>query len=128
MDDRFRVHIDFKPNNPRQVPKIVGSRIRVEDVKIWYEEMGMSSDEIADSYPTITMADIHAALAYYWDNKEHLDRFYAAEQEWVEEFMREHPGFMPERASEWRRSLMEVTRMHLVGSDAEPAVTAGRDS
>jgi uncharacterized protein (DUF433 family) len=126
MDNRFRVHIDFKPNNPRQVPKIVGSRIRVEDVKIWYEEMGMSSDEIADSYPTITMADIHAALAYYWDNKERLDRFYAEEEAWVEELMRAHPNTLSsDRYRHWRRTMMEITRYP--APHAEIPVAVGED-
>jgi uncharacterized protein (DUF433 family) len=34
---------------------------------------GMSPDEIVDAIPTITLADVHAALAYSWDNREDLD-------------------------------------------------------
>jgi predicted nucleic acid-binding protein len=47
---------------------------RVEDVVVGHEKLRMSRDEIVDAIPTITLADVHAALAYYWDNREDLDR------------------------------------------------------
>jgi uncharacterized protein (DUF433 family) len=53
---------------------IAGHRVRVEDIVVWHEQLGMSPDEIVDAIPTITLADVHAALAYYWDNREVLDR------------------------------------------------------
>jgi hypothetical protein len=34
----------------------------------------MSPDEIVDAISTTTLADVHAALADYWDNREDLDR------------------------------------------------------
>jgi hypothetical protein len=34
----------------------------------------MSPDEIVDAIPTRALADVHAALAYDWDNREDLDR------------------------------------------------------
>jgi hypothetical protein len=35
--------------------------------------MGMSPDEIVSSYPTITLSDVHAALAYYYENRQRID-------------------------------------------------------
>src|SRR4051794_7305634 len=54
-------------------PRIEGHRIQVEDVAIWHERMGMSPDEIVSEYPTITLADVHSALAYYYENRERID-------------------------------------------------------
>jgi uncharacterized protein (DUF433 family) len=54
-------------------PRIDGHRIQVEDVAIWHERMGMSPDEIVSEYPSITLADVHAALAYYYENRERID-------------------------------------------------------
>lgn len=36
------------------------------------EHSGYSPDEIAEFYPDLSLADIHAALAYYY---EHVDEF-----------------------------------------------------
>ena len=33
----------------------------------------MSPDEIVSSYPTITLSDVHAALAYYYENRQRID-------------------------------------------------------
>jgi hypothetical protein len=35
--------------------------------------MGMSPDEIVSEYPSITLTDVHAALAYYYENREQID-------------------------------------------------------
>jgi hypothetical protein len=45
----------------------------VEDVAIWHERQGMSADEIVSSHPSIGLAEVHAALAYYYDNRERID-------------------------------------------------------
>jgi uncharacterized protein (DUF433 family) len=63
-------HIQITPNACGGKPHIAGHRIRVQDVVIWYEHLNMSPDDIVYQYPSITLADVHAALAYYYD---HLD-------------------------------------------------------
>jgi uncharacterized protein (DUF433 family) len=52
---------------------IAGHRVRVQDIVLWDEE-GLSADEIVCRVPTITLADVHAALAYYHDHREEVDR------------------------------------------------------
>ena len=54
-------------------PRIDGHRITVEDVAIWHERMGISPDEIVSAYPSITLSDVYAALAYYFENREAID-------------------------------------------------------
>ncbi|MEM6838818.1 MAG: DUF433 domain-containing protein [Cyanobacteria bacterium P01_C01_bin.120] len=63
-------HIQITPDICGGKPRIAGHRIRVQDVVIWYEHLNMSPDDIVYHYPSITLADVHAALAYYYD---HLD-------------------------------------------------------
>ncbi len=40
---------------------------------IWHERMGKCADEIAAEYD-LPLADIHAALAYYFDHRAEIDR------------------------------------------------------
>ena len=65
-------HIEITPGICGGKPRIAGHRIRVQDVVIWHEQMGMSPDEIVSRYPTITLADVYAALTYYHDNLEEI--------------------------------------------------------
>ncbi len=54
-------------------PRIAGHRIKVADVAIWYERMGLSPEEIVSSWPSLSLSDVHAALAYYYDHREQVD-------------------------------------------------------
>lgn len=68
-----RVRIVSTPGTCGGRPRIDGHRITVEDVAIWHERMGMSPDEIVSAYPTLTLSDVHAALAYYYEHREAID-------------------------------------------------------
>lgn len=66
-------------------PCIAGTGIRVWDVYVLHERRGRTPDEIVAAYPHITLADVHAALAHYWDNKEEIDRQMKEADEFVEQ-------------------------------------------
>lgn len=66
-------------------PCIAGTGIRVWDVYVLYERKGKSSDEIVAAFPHLTLGDVHAALAYYWDNKDTIDRQMKEADEFVEQ-------------------------------------------
>jgi uncharacterized protein (DUF433 family) len=68
-----RVRIVSTPGTCGGRPRIDGHRITVEDVVIWHERMGMSADEIVSAYPSITLSDVHGALAYYFENRQRID-------------------------------------------------------
>jgi uncharacterized protein (DUF433 family) len=54
-------------------PRIAGTRIQVEQVVIWHEQMGMSLAEIASRWPHLKNADLEAALAYYHEHRAEID-------------------------------------------------------
>ena len=94
--DVSREHIEIVEGAGGPKARILGHRVNVEHVVGWYEVQGMSVAEIVEAIPTITQADVHAALAYYWDHKEELDRKWAEQEAWAqamwEEYSREHPS------------------------------------
>jgi uncharacterized protein (DUF433 family) len=51
---------------------ISGTRIRVQDVYVWHELQGKSPDEIVSDFPQLTLAQVHAAMAYYWDHRDEI--------------------------------------------------------
>ncbi len=76
---------------------IAGSRIRVQDVVMWFHDQGMLADEIVENFPTITRADVFAALAYYWDHREEIQAEIARGIAFEEEFLRMYPSRLAER-------------------------------
>jgi uncharacterized protein (DUF433 family) len=66
-------HIETTPGVTGGKPRIAGHRITVENIAIWHERLGKSVDEIAGEYD-LTLADVHAALAYYFDHRAEIDQ------------------------------------------------------
>ena len=66
-------HIEITPGVVGGKPRITGRRITVQNMAIWHERMGKSADEIATAYD-LTLADVYAALAYYFDHRAEIDR------------------------------------------------------
>ena len=50
---------------------IDGTRIRVNNVVFLHKD-GANDEKIREAYPDLTPAQIHAALAYYYDNREEI--------------------------------------------------------
>ena len=73
---------------------IAGHRVRVLDVVVWHEHQGMTPDEIVSQFPTITLADVHAALANYFDHPEEIQQEMQAERAFAEEFRRNNPSLL----------------------------------
>jgi len=83
-------------------PCIAGHRVRVADIVAWHEHRGLTPDEIVTHIPTITLSDVHAALAYYFDHIEEIQREMRAEREFVEEFRRGNPSLLEAKLSRER--------------------------
>jgi uncharacterized protein (DUF433 family) len=73
-------------------PRLAGHRIKVADVAIWYERMGLSPDEIVSDWPSLTLSDVHAALAYYYDHREQIDADIREGEEFVEQYRAGQPS------------------------------------
>jgi uncharacterized protein (DUF433 family) len=71
---------------------VAGHRVRVLDVVIWHEQNGWSSDEIVSHVPSITLADVHAALSYCYDHREEIQEEIRAERALAEEVRRLQPS------------------------------------
>jgi len=52
--------------------RIAGTRIRVQDIYVWHELRGQSIDEIVTSFPQLTHAQVHAALAYFFTRPDEI--------------------------------------------------------
>lgn len=65
-------HITQTPDIAGGKPRIAGHRITVEQIAGWHELMGWSADKIATIYQ-LSLGDVYAALAYYFDHQAEID-------------------------------------------------------
>jgi uncharacterized protein (DUF433 family) len=55
-------------------PCIEGTRLKVVDLIAWGRANGWSAEELARQFPHLSVAQIHAALSYYYDHQPAIDR------------------------------------------------------
>lgn len=86
-------HIEKTPGVVGGKARIAGTRITVQNVAIWHERMGMSADEIASEF-SLSLADIHAALAYYFDHRVEIDDAIRQDESFVQELQKRTPSLL----------------------------------
>ena len=68
-------------------------RLGAGDV-VEHEQMGMCPDEICSVHPSLTLAEVHAALAYYFDHREEIQADLQADEAYLQESMQRAPDNM----------------------------------
>src|SRR5512139_751801 len=68
-------------------PCIDGTRVRVKNIAALQKE-GMAPEQMLTQYPFLNLAQIHAALAYYYDNREEIEAAMAEDERAAEDFER----------------------------------------
>lgn len=87
-------HITQDPAICGGKPCIAGRRIRVQDIYVWHEVVGMSADEIAASYD-LNLAQVYAALTYYFEHAREIQADIAASESLVAEMQAKYPSKLP---------------------------------
>jgi len=107
MTNPIQQHIDITPGVCGGKPRIAGHRIRVQDIVVLHEKQGLTPEEIVVYYPSITLADVYAALAYYHD---HLDE--------IRQQIRESEAFVAEMRAKTPSVLQRKLRANGNATDA----------
>lgn len=85
------VALEYIEINEQGVAKLIGTRSKVRQV-VMDMQNGMTPEQIHDAYPHLSMAQIHAALAYYYDHKDEIDADIEEGHRYVEEMRAKNPN------------------------------------
>ncbi len=99
-------HIEVSPDVAGGKPRIAGHRIKVQDVVVWHERMGKSADEISAEHD-ISIADVYAALTYYFDHRDQIERDLRDSEAFVEELRQRTPSKLWQKLHELGRHEQE---------------------
>ena len=92
-------HIEITPGVVGGKPRIAGRRITVQNIVIWHEWMGRSPDEVANEYD-LTLAEVYAALAYYYDHQTEIDQAIQESEAFVKALRQQTPSKVAQRLYE----------------------------
>jgi uncharacterized protein (DUF433 family) len=73
MQIALEQHVKANPDVRGGKPCIAGTRITVSDVVLMHLHLGQSIEQIAGHYD-ISLAALHAAMAYYYDHQAEIDQ------------------------------------------------------
>ncbi len=76
--------IERSPDIRKGRPCIAGTGVTVRRIAGWHN-LGLTPEEIAAKIEHLTLAQIHAAIAYYYANRDEIDSDIRAEEAAVEE-------------------------------------------
>ncbi len=65
-------HIDKPPGEPARLKRI--PRVRVVQIVMDYLAHGWSPDEMCRQHAHLRLAEAHAAMAYFYDNEDEIER------------------------------------------------------
>jgi uncharacterized protein (DUF433 family) len=94
-------YIEITPGVLGGKPRIAGHRISVAQIAQMYLKTGESIEAIAMDY-NLSPASVHAAMTYYYEHREEIDRRTAESDAFVEELKRKSP---PSRLQEKLREI-----------------------
>lgn len=78
----------------RGIPGIEGANTKVVELIAEVKAYGWSPEELAYQHPHFTLAQVHSALAYYWDHRAEIEADLGRREELVER-LREEVGEHP---------------------------------
>ncbi|MEQ1715976.1 MAG: DUF433 domain-containing protein [Hyphomicrobium sp.] len=94
-------HIVATPGTLGGKPRIAGRRISVEDIAIWHVRLGKSVDEICAEH-NLALAEVHAALAHYYDHQAEIEGAIDAGDAFVKALRESTPSKLAQRMAERR--------------------------
>jgi uncharacterized protein (DUF433 family) len=74
-------HLD---RDARGVPYIAGTRMKVQYIAQSQVLGRLQPEQVQRQYPNLTLAQIHCALAYYFDHRDEIDEFVGRGQQQAE--------------------------------------------
>ena len=92
-------HIVATPGILGGKPRIAGRRISVQDIAIWHDRLGKSVDEVCAEYG-LSLAEVHAALAYYYDHRLEIEQHIKETDAFVRALRDSSPSILAQRLAE----------------------------
>ena len=71
--------------------------IRVLDIAIRYEIMGMTPEDIIVAFPHLNLSQVHDALSYYYEHKSEIDKMWKSSLREVQTTKRSHPSILEKK-------------------------------
>ena len=87
----LETHIEVTKGVTGGKPHVAGRGITVQNIVIWHERLGKSADEISTEHD-LSLAEVYAALSYYFDHRDEIDGQIEADDEFISALREQTPS------------------------------------
>lgn len=102
MEALLDKHIQITQGVRGGKPCLAGRRIAVADIAVMHLKLGMSLEEIAGTY-ALALSAVHAAMSYYHDHRQEIDKRIEADEAFAEAFKRNNPSLLQAKLQALKR-------------------------
>ena len=95
-------HITKIPDVCGGRPAIDHTRVRVVDI-VFLQKEGYTPEKMLEEYPDLNLAQVYAALTYYYDHTNEIDAYIVEDEAWDEKHERDKAEFLSKRRSSTSR-------------------------
>jgi len=116
----FAIHSDPAPLcvDAAGSVRVGGTRVTLDNVLALYRA-GESAESIGESFPTLSLGDIHAVIAYYHRHRQEVDEYLQAHESQADELERQIRASQSSGLT--REELLERRRQMRASDDASAA-------
>ena len=104
-DPKVELPAGYVYSHITKVPGVCGGRPAIDDTRVrvlnivYLHRQGHSPEQMLEEYP-LTLAQVHAALAYYYDDhQDEIEGYIQEDRSWGERYEREKEEFLSKRRS-----------------------------
>lgn len=96
--------INLISTDERGVAYIAGTKMKVRQIVVEKNYWGLSPEEIQEGHEHLSLAQIYAALSYYYENESKVDQEIEASERQVEQLRSARPNPLTREQLEQRQS------------------------
>lgn len=87
-------YITIDPTIAKGSPVVSGTRIRVIDIAIEYDRLGLTPDQIIDAHPHLKLEAVHDALSCYYEKRDFFDEEIRKKKKFIEKIAKKNQSIL----------------------------------
>jgi uncharacterized protein (DUF433 family) len=99
MEPKVELPAGYVYSHITKIPGVCGGRPAIDDTRVrvlnivYLHKQGYRPEQMFEKYP-LTLAQVHAALAYYYDHQDEIEGYIQEDRAWDEEYERDKAEFL----------------------------------
>ena len=102
-DPKVELPTGYVYSHITKIPGVCGGRPAIDDTRVrvlnivYLLKEGYTPERMLEQYSDLKLAQVHAALAYYYDHQDEIEGYIKEDEAWDERYERDKAEFLSKR-------------------------------